>query len=57
MEPQATNMSQLAPENKLETAPDLFVRQVEDRALPAGQVLNAQRDGLGPDVPIRVFVP
>jgi hypothetical protein len=36
---------------------DLFVRQVNDRALPAGQVLTEQRDCLDPDLPIPIFVP
>jgi hypothetical protein len=34
-----------------------FVRQVEDRALQAADVLREQREGKGPDAPVRVFVP
>lgn len=36
---------------------DLFIRQVEDHALSAPQILTLQRDGREPDQPIRVFIP
>ncbi|MFH1185205.1 MAG: hypothetical protein V1755_09245 [Chloroflexota bacterium] len=57
MEPQAKIKLQPTGDHELEISLELFVRQVEDRALPAGQVLTEQRDGLGPDIPNQVFVP
>ena len=36
---------------------DLFVRQVEDRALPAGQVLAEQQHGLDPGMTAQLFIP
>jgi len=43
--------------NEVESARDLFVRQVSDRALPAVQILSEQRANLEPDAPVRIFVP
>ena len=42
---------------RTETFRELFVRQVEDRGLPARQVLTDQHLGLGPDMPVRVYIP
>ena len=43
--------------NKGENARYLFVRQVRDLSLPAMEILEEQREDLGPDAPVRAFVP
>jgi hypothetical protein len=54
---------QLEPEDQAGTGErtenfrELFVRQVEDRGLPARQVLTDQHRVPEPDMPVRVYIP
>lgn len=53
----STTISQQTAQVDVERKEDVFVRQVEDRALPALQVLAEQRLVLAREVPGLIFIP
>lgn len=57
METENARISELAVEGDQEMRMDVFVRQVDDRALPAPQVLAEQQEVLNNRISAPLFIP
>jgi hypothetical protein len=57
LDTQGITISRQAAQFDMESPEEVFVRQVEDRALPALQVLAEQQLGLAGEIPGRLFIP
>jgi hypothetical protein len=57
LDTQRTTVSQPPAERDVESREDVFVRHVDDRALPALQVLAEQQLGLTGEIPGLLFIP